>query len=711
MPKKADLIMEIEAKLEYIIYENHASNYLVGSFSETETYHLFTGAGRLKDPQEDQTYILHGDYVKHPKYGTQFQIQGAQKVLPKQKNAIIHFLSGNQFPTIGKKSAELIYETLGETCLEQIKEDPSCLDEIDKLNASKKQIIYQGIQSFEGFNPTYVQLMKWGLSDHKIRLLEETYDNVLETLEKNCFAPYYEIYGFGYKTSLKLADGLQLKSDDPRRFDAYIYETCRQLAMATGNTYLSLPALVQTSKCHDTNLIMASLLRLQDQKNIYIDEEKIYPYSLYEDEITIAKQLAIHTFKVDPISKTELQQKIQEVEFAYAITYDIVQKEAISLFFEHSCMILNGGPGTGKTTTVKGILEILKTFWPDANVQLCAPTGRASKRLAQSAMADCRTIHSLLKWNKDDNSFGKNEEEPLDCQFLIVDEFSMVDTHLFAQLLKALPDACRILLIGDEDQLESVGPGKVFHDLLESECMPSVHLEKIYRQSEGSGIITLAKEIRDEQECHFENDVTFLEVPSSQIITQLQEMIDDQDQQQFQVLAPMYKGIAGIDAINLALQNQLNPYSESLNQYKVGTTIFRQNDKVMLLKNLPDEDVYNGDIGTILDIHTENKTTVITVDFQDHIVDFTNDFLYYLSHAYCISVHKSQGSEYDCVYCIIDAYASQMLNKRLIYTAISRAKKKLVILGNLQTFRNQVRIKNKRIRQTTLKQRILDYQR
>ena len=226
-----------------------------------------------------------------------------------------------------------------------------------------------------------------------------------------------------------------------------------------------------------------------------------------------------------------------------------------------------------------------------------------------------------------------------------------------------------------------------------------------------SGIITLAKEIRDEQECHFENDVTFLEVPSSQIITQLQEMIDDQDQQQFQVLAPMYKGIAGIDAINLALQNQLNPYSESLNQYKVGTTIFRQNDKVMLLKNLPDEDVYNGDIGTILDIHTENKTTVITVDFQDHIVDFTKDFLYYLSHAYCISVHKSQGSEYDCVYCIIDAYASQMLNKRLIYTAISRAKKKLVILGNLQTFRNQVRIKNKRIRQTTLKQRILDYQR
>ena len=512
-------------------------------------------------------------------------------------------LSSDAFPTIGKQTARQIYELLGETCLEQIKEDYSILYQIPKLNQKRIDIIKKGIEEFEGFNDTYIQLMKFGLDDRKIRLLEDTYkDKVLDTLKENCFLPYYEIYGFGYKSALKLADGFQVDKNDNRRLDAYIYETARQLAMMSGNTYITLVSLIERCKGATNEDIQASLERLSVQKSIHVEEGKVYPFSLYDDEISIASHLFEHIFEVESVDEMELEQKIKEVEFSYAIEYDEEQKKAIRLFFEKSFFILNGGPGTGKTTTVKGILNICRSFFPDATIQLCAPTGRASKRLAQLSSCDSRTIHSLLQWNKDDNTFAKNEEDPLEIDFLIVDEFSMVDTHLFAQLLKALPRYCRILLIGDEDQLESVGPGKVFEDLIASHICPIIHLEKIFRQSEGSGIITLASQIRKEERCFYEDGVTFIERDAKDIMECLDEIVRNKDMDNLQILAPMYKGVAGIDAINVYMQALYNPQSNSKSQFRVGTTVFREGDKVMLLKNLPDDDVYNGDIGSIVSI-------------------------------------------------------------------------------------------------------------
>lgn len=700
------------AKLEYIIFENKETHYVVASFSQTNTYHLFTGAGRIVDPMEDQEYELSGEYIRHPKYGTQFKIESYKKILPTHEDAIIHFLSSDVFPTIGKQTARQIYELLGETCLEQIKEDYSILYQIPKLNQKRIDIIKKGIEEFEGFNDTYIQLMKFGLDDRKIRLLEDTYkDKVLDTLKENCFLPYYEIYGFGYKSALKLADGFQVDKNDNRRLDAYIYETARQLAMMSGNTYITLVSLMERCKGATNEDIQASLERLSVQKSIHIEEGKVYPFSLYDDEISIASHLFEHIFEVESVDEMELEQKIKEVEFSYAIEYDEEQKKAIRLFFEKSFFILNGGPGTGKTTTVKGILNICRSFFPDATIQLCAPTGRASKRLAQLSSCDSRTIHSLLQWNKDDNTFAKNEEDPLEIDFLIVDEFSMVDTHLFAQLLKALPRYCRILLIGDEDQLESVGPGKVFEDLIASHICPIIHLEKIFRQSEGSGIITLASQIRKEERCFYEDGVTFIERDAKDIMECLDEIVRNKDMDNLQILAPMYKGVAGIDAINVYMQALYNPQSNSKSQFRVGTTVFREGDKVMLLKNLPDDDVYNGDIGSIVSIDTVDRVNhVISVDFGNTIVDFSSDFLYYLNHAYCISVHKAQGSEYESVICIVEPNARYMLEKRLLYTAVSRAKKELILIGNQPLFEKQVKLKQKRIRQTTLVQRIKSYQ-
>lgn len=365
-------------------------------------------------------------------------------------------------------------------------------------------------------------------------------------------------------------------------------------------------------------------------------------------------------------------------------------------------MMINGGPGTGKTTIVKGILEILRQMDPNAKIQLCAPTGLASKRLALLSHNNSKTIHSLLKWDMTTDRFGANVNNPIEADYIIIDEFSMVDTHLFASLLDALPSHCRILLIGDENQLESVGPGKVFEDLIQSNQFPIVHLEKIYRQSEGSGIVELASQIRNNEACTYKDGVTFIEKRTNEIIPALMDLVKPFSLNHLQILAPMYSVNVGIDSINNIMQNLFNPKAHDKEEYVIGTTLFREQDKVMLLKNLPDEDVYNGDIGRIVHIEKNKKDVLIQVQFHGKIVDFTENFWDLLKLAYCISIHKSQGSEYPIVIVVVDQNTKRMLNQRLLYTAISRAKKQLILIGQKDLFEQCVQLKESHDRQTSL---------
>ncbi|MDO4480367.1 MAG: ATP-dependent RecD-like DNA helicase [Erysipelotrichaceae bacterium] len=693
----------IDAILDTIIYENEQNHYAVALFSETKTYHTFTAAGTIRDVQEDIEYNLTGQYIVHPKYGMQFQIQTAIKKLPTNEKQIIRFLCSDKFSGIGKKTATDIYQTLGDNCLEQISKDASILNQVSSLNATKRKIIQEGIQEFSSFNESYIQLMKYGLSDHKIELLEKQYENPLEVIEKNCFQPFYEVNGFGYKTSVQIANMLQMQAMDTRRQDAYICNLCRELVMSYGNTYITFENIFENVKVLSEEQVKNCLIRLIDDGYLQNEKNKYYPFQLLSDEIVVSKGIKDHIFKVEPVEEEILKIKLREVEFSLNIEYDTKQVDAVSSFFNHSISIINGGPGTGKTTIVRGILRLCKQIFPQSTIQLCAPTGRASKRLTQLSDCDSRTIHSLLQWDLHSNTFGKDEKNKIECDFLIVDEFSMVDTHLFAQLMKALPLHCRILLIGDENQLESVGPGKVFEDLIDSEILPVVHLNRIYRQEHGSGIVTLAKEIREEGLCRFEDGVTFIEKNNNEILEEIKRIAS---QQEVQILAPMYKGSCGIDAINQMIQQLKNPKAAYKKELKVGTITFRERDKVMLLKNMADEDVYNGDIGTIVHIEKTKEMNIIEVDFGNNVVCFDHDFLYYLTHAYCISIHKSQGSEYDNVVFICDAQSIYMLEKRLIYTAISRAKHHLYIIGNANVFKRQVRMIQKRIRQTSLKERL-----
>ncbi|MEG0275278.1 MAG: AAA family ATPase, partial [Longicatena sp.] len=366
------------------------------------------------------------------------------------------------------------------------------------------------------------------------------------------------------------------------------------------------------------------------------------------------------------------------------------------------------------------ILALCRTFLPTQRVALCAPTGRASKRLSELSNGSAMTLHSLLKWDLETNTFQANEKEPIDYDILIIDEFSMVDQWLFYNLVKASKNVRKILLIGDEDQLPSVGPGCVLKDLIESKQFSLSRLDKIFRQSEGSGVVRLAHEIRDG---HIEvmnntGDIAFFNAQNYEIKDLVMSIVSNAfekgyQEKDIQVLAPMYGGVAGIDALNNALQKMINPPRGHVQEIKVGYRTFRENDKILQLKNQPDDGVFNGDIGTILeiipsyeDIHHTNR---ITADFDGVIVEYAGEQIYHITHAYCVSIHKSQGSEYPIVILPIVSDYRHMLQKRLIYTAVTRAKKSLVMLGDPSVFERAIQIEDRQVRKSTLRQRILEF--
>lgn len=678
----------INATLDTLIFYQETSHYAVALFVLEELNDTLTVTGTFLNPVLDAEYELHGEYVVHPKYGRQFNCVQFIRQLPKKKKAIVHLLSSSAFKGIGPKLANKIYESLGEECLERLHENIDLLDDISGITPAKKAAVQEGLTQFAGMSHLTSQLLSYQIDIKRINLLQEAYqDNLEQVIHHNPFQPYYEVYGFGYQSAIKLADGLSLEAHDSRRQQAYVFEKLRTELLRRGDTYLSLEQLVQSCRLLSQDQVDECLQALSNLDSFSWEDDKLSAFHLLDEEKDIAHLLKEHLF---PVLHEDIEPSLSQAELKLAIDYADEQKEAIRTFFETSLMILTGGPGTGKTTIVKGILTILDDVFPHARVQLCAPTGRASKRLSQLSDHQAKTIHSLLKWNMDANVFDL--QEPLDCDFLIVDEFSMVDTHLFASLLNALRPTCRLLLIGDPNQLESVGPGSVLANLIQSNQFPMVQLQHIYRQQAGSGIVSLARQIQHLEPLSFDEGVDFIPLEDRTLWSQIDDLLE-QGLPQF--LVCQHTGPYGIEHLNQYIQSKINPKGKSLT---LGKTCFRVNDKVMLLKNLPDDNVFNGDLGTIIDIHQHT----ITVDFQPEIVEFDTDILTYLKHAWAISIHKSQGSEYPDVVLIVDRSHQHMLNQRLIYTAVSRAKRHLTIFSQIDTFQTAIQTKPHHIRQSTL---------
>ncbi|MFV0380421.1 MAG: ATP-dependent RecD-like DNA helicase [Anaerorhabdus sp.] len=709
---------KISGKFEYIKFRSNTNYFTVARFklhNLDEKVILVTGY--IEDIVKDTLYYLDGEYIEHNKYGMQFQIHHYQKSLPNDHSSLIRYFSSPLFPGIGIKLATILVETLGEDIVNKIKNDESCLLNIDKLSNKKRSVIINGLKKNDD---NFSEIMRFftihGLSIRNIVRLNKAYGS--ETIEKISENPYrvvYELSGFGFKTADKIGKSLGFEDDNPLRIEALLSSLVMDHCMSFGDSYITKEELLikfQKYTVHDIeNYIDKLVLNFQ----LVVEDNRIYPISQYDSEVNIAKYLSSFPFsELDRYDKTQLKTAIDSVQEKINITYEAKQIEAIYTFFENDFMILTGGPGTGKTTVVQGLIEIFRMLYPDNAIALCAPTGRASKRLSELTCASATTIHSLLKWDLETNEFKINKNDPLDVDLLIIDEFSMVDNWLFYNLLNASIKIKKICVIGDEDQLPSVGPGCILKDIIASNKFPVIKLSHIFRQKEGSDVIELSAQIRNGyfDFSEFKDDVAFFQCNQFDVKNNVISIVNQALQRGFQlkdiqVLSCMYQGVAGIDRLNNSLQQYLNPATSDKNEYKYGYRIFRENDKVLQLKNLAEENVFNGDIGIILSITSLNKQVSIVIDFDGIIVEYNNEQIDYITHAYCISVHKSQGSEYPIVIIPIVNSFSIMLQRKLLYTAITRAKKSLVLLGESSAIQRCIEKIESHKRKTTLKDRII----
>lgn len=714
----------IKGKFGVTLFRNDDTSYTIRRFKlYDEEDKLMTVTGYLPVLEADRLYRLYGMYVEHPKYGMQFRVERYERVQLDDRESLVQFFSGSAFAGIGKKTAERIVEVLGEQAVDRIEADSSCLDAVQGMNAKKKAAILQGLaESRDETEELLRYFTLHGLNMRQAIKVQATYgQDILEKLQTNPYRMVDEVDGIGFATADAFAASLGFAKDHPYRIQAACVSFVMEACMKSGSSYISIDAfealVSQRLAGIDFNLDEV-LCELGRSRRVMVEDERVYPISQYDAEVFISQYFSLFPASSMEKPKEEaLQGQMEAIEAEYGITYAHQQLEAIRKFFEEDVMILTGGPGTGKTTIVRAMVTLCKRLYATASIALAAPTGRAAKRLSELTGHEATTIHSLLRWDLDTNSFGKNAEDPLTLDVLIVDEFSMVDQYLFYHLLLAGTNIRKLVLIGDEDQLPSVACGCVLKDMLESGCFPVIRLSHIFRQKQGSDIIALAQDIRENRcvDVPSGQEVKFFPCHAYQVKDYVLQIVQEAlqrgyDLSSIQVLAPKYVGIAGIDTLNNALQKACNPPRFDKRQLKVGYRLFREGDKILQLKNDPDQEVYNGDIGILIEIvpADENDTGKprMLVDFDGILAEYGPETFHHITHAYCISVHKSQGSEYPIVIMPVVREYGIMLRKRLLYTGITRAGSSLVLLGEPDAFLRGIHTEDQPGRKTTLCERI-----
>lgn len=693
---------------------------------------------------DEETYIFYGQMKDHPKFGLQFQAEHFRKELPQTKQGVIAYLSGELFKGIGKKTAENIVDTLGENAISKILTQPSLLDSVPKLPSEKAKELYDTLMENQGLEQAMIALNQYGFGPQISMKIYQAYKELtLDVIQSNPYQLVEDVEGIGFSRADELGFQIGISGNHPDRIKAgclYVLENeCQQ----AGHVYIpaeellvSVKALLEDNKRDEIEFtdISNELVKLAEDKKIIIEEKRIYLPSYYYSEkglVRNIKRVLQQKEYEDQFPESEFLLALGELEERLKVQYAPSQKEAIQTALMSPMLILTGGPGTGKTTVIKGIVELYselhgcsldpKDYKNEEPFPflLAAPTGRAAKRMTESTGLPAVTIHRLLGWNGVEG-FSRNEDDPLEGKILIVDETSMLDIWLAHQLFKAVPEHIQVILVGDEDQLPSVGPGQVLKDLLESERIPTVRLTDIYRQEEGSSIIDLAHSIKKGQLpddiLKPQRDRSFIRCGSAQIGEVVQKVAENAKKKGYtskdiQVLAPMYKGPAGIDKLNEIVQQIFNANDDgSRKELKFGEVKYRIGDKVLQLVNQPENHIFNGDIGEIVSIfyakeNTEKEDMVI-VSFDGIEATYTRGDLTQITHAFCTSVHKSQGSEFPIVILPVVKSYYRMLRRNLIYTAITRSKQSLILCGEEEALRRAVARADEQSRLTTLQDKL-----
>ena len=734
-------------KVQTIFFEAQDSFYKVGSFLVEENNFDWSESeivvtGSFGDLQEGMDYLLTGQVVQHARYGQQFQVTSYKSQGTSTETGLINYLASALFTGIGRKTAERIVELLGLDAINLILESPDVLTPL-KLNKTKQKLFVEQLQKNNGMEKIVIGLSQLGFSANMTAVIYETYqDAALNVIQENPYQLIEDIDGISFKKADQLAQLVGIPLDADIRIGASIISVLANQSFNTGDVYQDINLVLSESQkllrnnkvIIDKTKVQEVLIEFAKNKKIIAEGSHIYLADLYNAEWRIAEHLKrISKLGVNKqFNSNEISETLTKVEKMLDVKYDKSQKNAIIEAINEPIFILTGGPGTGKTTIINGFVmtfallhEIdldLSTYKKDTGfpILLAAPTGRAAKRLSESTDLPAKTIHRLLGLTgREKNKIPDIDE--LKGTLLIIDEMSMVDTQLFDILLTAIPLKMQVILVGDKDQLPSVGPGQIFADLINGQQFKQIELTHIHRQAQLSSIIPLAHAIKQGQ---IPTDLTsnqvdrsFIFAHANQVETVIKQVIEKAQKKGFanndvQILAPMYRGIAGIDNLNTSVQNVLNPLnSQNKRQVEFNKQFFRVGDKVLQLVNSPESNVFNGDIGKIVAINlakdrgNEAKVDQLTIAFDSGEIVYPRSEWQKITLAYAISIHKAQGSEFELVILpLVNAY-SNMLQRNLLYTGLTRASKKLVIIGEPTAFEQAVNNIGSN-RKTTLTQRI-----
>ncbi|MDE6182028.1 MAG: ATP-dependent RecD-like DNA helicase, partial [Eubacteriales bacterium] len=682
--------------------------------------------GYTPNLNEGENMKITGTIVMHPTYGKQLQVEIYEKTIPKTEKGIQKYLASGVIKGIGKRMAEKIVEKFGADTLDIIEKNPEKLSEIKGISTQKAMEIGEIFSEQAELRKAMLFLQDYGISTaFAVKIYNHYKHNTIKIIENNPYSLSDEIFGIGFKLADSIAEKVGILKDSPYRIKAGIKFVLNQSSNLSGNVYLPENELIEKSSILlevDEEIIKPCLSNLQMERQICLEKTEtgniVFLNSYYYAESYVAKkilELSMNKTKYNKVYDTWLK----NIELEKNITLASEQRMAIKEAMINGAMVITGGPGTGKTTTINSIIAMLKN--EGYEIELCAPTGRAAKRMTEATGIEAQTIHRLLgityvNEDKKRQNFDKDEENPIEADVIIVDESSMIDILLMSSLLKAIPNGTRLILVGDVDQLPPVGAGNVLKDVINSGCIKVIRLNEIFRQARESAIVMNAHRINNgEYPILNEKDKDFfflkkynmeeLNQTIVELITKrLPKFLNISDLKDIQVLCPMRKTPIGIINLNTILQNALNPPSKDKKEKEFRNIIFREGDKVMQIKNnynmvwkiydgsvFVDEGigVFNGDEGIITDIDNSNETVTVTFDECKKVkYDFSQ--LDELDLSYAITIHKSQGSEYKAVIMPIHSGAPMLLTRNLLYTGVTRAKELAVIVGIPETLYKMV---------------------